>query len=152
MTLLLTKRQKVQRQPNARSQCLRHSPHFISSRRHFIISHHHKKKGEYRTIRYSERQKGRIHIIFIIVYCQDCSISFCCSPLTVPVFIYLFWERESGGGEEKEGEKRILSRLCDVSAEPEVGLKLTYHEILTWAKMQSLTLNWLSHPDDPYCA
>ncbi|XP_058407212.1 reticulon-4 isoform X4 [Diceros bicornis minor] len=26
------------------SQCLRHSPHFISSHRHCIISHHHKKK------------------------------------------------------------------------------------------------------------
>ncbi|GAB5574123.1 annexin A3 isoform X1 [Prionailurus iriomotensis] len=33
-----------QREPSAKSQRLRHSPHFISSRRHFIISHHHKRK------------------------------------------------------------------------------------------------------------
>lgn len=41
---------------NAMSQCLRHFPHFISPRGHFIISHYHK-KGEHSTVRYSECEK-----------------------------------------------------------------------------------------------
>ena len=56
------------------SQGLHCSPHFISSHRHFIISHHHKKKGEYSTIRYFERQRDHIHITFITVYYYSCSI------------------------------------------------------------------------------
>ena len=56
-------------QSNAISQCLWYSPCFISSHGHFI-SHYH--KGEYRTIRYFE--KDLIYIIFIIVYYQNCPI------------------------------------------------------------------------------
>ena len=36
----------------------------------------------------------------------------------------------NGGGAEREGE-RIPSRLCTVSTEPDMGLKLTNHEIMT---------------------
>ena len=41
----------------------------------------------------------------------------------------------SRGGAEREGEterdtERILSRLCSVSAEPYLGLKLMNHEIV----------------------
>ena len=36
----------------------------------------------------------------------------------------------SGGGAEREGE-RIPSRLHTVSAEPEAGLELMNHEIMT---------------------
>ena len=53
------------------SLMLCHPPHFISSCRHFIISHC-KKKGEYSTIRYFERD--HIHINFITVYHYNCSI------------------------------------------------------------------------------
>lgn len=45
-----------QQKPNAASQYLHYSPHFISSCRHLVISRHHKKKSKYLTIRYSERQ------------------------------------------------------------------------------------------------
>lgn len=45
---------------NTVSQCPRHSPHFISLYEYFIISHHHKKKkGEYNTLKYFERERER---------------------------------------------------------------------------------------------
>ena len=38
----------------------------------------------------------------------------------------------SGGEAGKErGSERILSRLCAVSTEPDVGLDLKHHEIMT---------------------
>ena len=40
-------------------------------------------------------------------------------------------EYTSEGGMEREGKKRIPSRLCTESAEPEVGFELTSHEIMT---------------------
>ena len=68
-----------------------------------------------------------------------------------------FWVRESkwasehawGKGREKEGdtESGVGSRLRAVSTEPEAGLELTNHEIMTWA--ESWTLNQLSHPGTP---
>ena len=60
-------------------------------------------------------------------------------------FIYSFW----GGRGSKGGRARIPSRLCTASAQPYVGLKLMNHEIMTWAKTKSSTLNWLSHPGTP---
>lgn len=41
--------------------CLRHSPHFTLSRRHFILSLHHRKKDEYGAIRYFERRRPHSH-------------------------------------------------------------------------------------------
>ena len=62
-----------QQQPNTVSQCLHHSPHFISLYGHFIILHHNKlNKGEYSTIRYFERQLPHLYSFFI-VYCYNCS-------------------------------------------------------------------------------
>lgn len=46
-------------QPNTTTQCLCHSPHFISSHRHFIPSQHHKKKDKCSTVRYFERLPSR---------------------------------------------------------------------------------------------
>ena len=47
------------------------------------------------------------------------------------MFIYLRErEREWGRGREREGE-RIPSGLLTVSTEPDVVLKLMYHEIMT---------------------
>ena len=53
--------------------------------------------------------------------------------------VYLFIEREkererermSWGGAEREAREKIPSRLCTVSTEPDVGLKLIDHEIMT---------------------
>ena len=61
------------------------------------------------------------------------------------VYLFILRERErecvSRGGAEREGERerereRIPSRLCADSAEPDVGLKITNHEILTSAKIK----------------
>ena len=51
-----------------------------------------------------------------------------------------------GGGAESE---RILSSLHTISAEPDVGLKLTNRKIMTWAKTKNETLNRLSHHGIP---
>ena len=50
---------------------------------------------------------------------------------------------------EKEGRERILSSLRAVSTEPDMGLKPTNCEIMTWTETKSWTLNWLSHPGTP---
>ena len=73
VVLLLTYHQKVSSILTP-SQYPNRSSHFISSCGLFIISHHPKKKGEYRKISYFERQKGPIHITFITVYCYTCSM------------------------------------------------------------------------------
>lgn len=61
MALVLTSRPAAPSQPNAASRSLRRSPHFIPSRRHFIILHHPEKKGEYSTIRYFGRERPHSH-------------------------------------------------------------------------------------------
>lgn len=54
--------------------CPCHPRHFMSSRRHLILSHH--QKGERRTVRYfgRRREKEHLHITFITVYRYVCSI------------------------------------------------------------------------------
>ena len=60
------------------------------------------------------------------------------------MFIY-FWRKErqsmGGGGAEREGdtESEMGFRLWAVSTEPDVGLELTNHEIMTWAEVGRLT-------------
>ena len=56
---------------------------------------------------------------------------------------------KQGKGKRERKEERIPSRLHAVSTEPDVGLELTNHEIMTWAEIKSLTLNQLSHPGAP---
>ena len=52
----------------------------------------------------------------------------------------------SWGGAEREGDrKRGPSRLCTVSTDPDAKLEPTNCEIMTWAKINSQTLNQLSH-------
>ena len=59
------------------------------------------------------------------------------------MFIY-FWERQkqsesrAGAEREKDTESEAGSRLRAVSTEPDVGLKLTDHEIMTWAEVGRL--------------
>ena len=67
------------------------------------------------------------------------------------LFIYLFWERErgrpwEGEGQRERGKERISIRLCTVSAELNVRLKLGTCEIMTWAGTKSWPFNQLSHP------
>ena len=51
-----------------------------------------------------------------------------------------------GGAEREEREFQAVSVL---SAEPDVGLEPTNHEIMTWAETKSWMLNQLSHPGAP---
>ena len=61
------------------------------------------------------------------------------------MFIYYFWERETGckqgKGREREGdtESEAGSRLWAVSTEPNVGLELMSHEVMTWAEVRGST-------------
>ena len=60
------------------------------------------------------------------------------------MFIY-FWDRErqsmNGGGSERERdtESETGPRLWAISPEPDAGLELTDHEIVTWAEVGRLT-------------
>ena len=47
----------------------------------------------------------------------------------------------NGGGSEREEdtESEAGSRLWAVSTEPDAGLELTDHEIMTWAEVRRLT-------------
>ena len=63
--------------------------------------------------------------------------------LLICLFMCLFTYFERKEQREKE---RIPDRLRTVSTEPDMGLELTSHEIMTWAKIKNQLLNWLSHP------
>ena len=52
-------------------------------------------------------------------------------------------------GRRAEREREILSRLYTVSTEPNTGLDFMNHEITTWAKTRSQSLNQLNHPGAP---
>ena len=58
------------------------------------------------------------------------------------MFIH-FWETERDGvGEghrEKETESEAVSRLWALSTEPDAGLELMNHEIMTWVEVRHLT-------------
>ena len=62
-------------------------------------------------------------------------------PDIILKFIYLFGERER----EREGE-RIPSRLHTVSAESDMGLELTNHEIMTELKSDAYPMETPRHP------
>ena len=64
-----------------------------------------------------------------------------CGCVFVFKFIYLLWERKKKsacGRDRKRGRERIPSRLCTVSTEPHVGLKV---RSMTWAEIKSWMLN-----------
>ena len=68
------------------------------------------------------------------------------------MFLFYFWERESvsRGGAEREGdtESEAGSRVWAVSTEPNVGLELTDHKIMTWTEVGCLT-DWATQaPQD----
>ena len=73
----------------------------------------------------------------------------------VPHNVYLFWERQrqnaSRLGAEREGdtESEAGSKFWAVSTEPDMGLKLTSHEIMTWAEVGHLT-DWATQAPQEY--
>ena len=56
--------------------------------------------------------------------------------------MYVSW----GGAKEKRESERISSRLPAVCGACSCGSCFHVLEIMTWAKIQSWLLNWLSHP------
>ena len=58
-------------------------------------------------------------------------------------FLFIYFERDKErvymrwrGAEGKRETENSPSRLCPVSAEPDVGLDPTNHEIMTWAEIE----------------
>ena len=65
-------------------------------------------------------------------------------------FRCLFWEKERGRTQAWEGKReKIPNRLDTVSAEPDMGLDLSNHEIMTWVDIKSWMFNQLSQPGAP---
>ena len=63
--------------------------------------------------------------------------------------IYLcIWEWEKERGRDR-GRERIPTRSHAISTEPDAELEPTNWEIMTWTRIRSRTLNWLSHPGTP---
>ena len=54
---------------------------------------------------------------------------------------FIYFERGWRGRERERETERILSRLCAVSIEPNMGLNVTNCEIMTQAKTESQRLN-----------
>ena len=46
-------------------------------------------------------------------------------------------------------KEKIPSRLLTDSTEPNMGIDLRNHEIMTWAEIKSQTPNQLNHPGSP---
>ena len=64
----------------------------------------------------------------------------------VLIFFYTLFtfdrQNTSGGGAERDNgdtESEAGSKLWAVSTEPDAGLELTNHEVMTWAKVGRLT-------------
>ena len=59
------------------------------------------------------------------------------------VYFYLFWERESKSGRDRERGRQNPSRLQAISTESDVGLKLT--NVRSWSELKSRvkrSTNW----------
>ena len=86
-----------------------------------------------------------------------CRVLFCVFALHLTSFflsLFIYFEREeresiSRGRAEKEGGERIPRRLHTTRVEPNVGLEFINCEIVTGAKIESRTLNRVSHPGTP---
>lgn len=64
--------------------------------------------------------------------------------------VYFERDREwAGEGQRERGIRRIPRRLHTVSAEPNMGFKLTNREIMTWVEVKSQTLN--RDTQEPFC-
>ena len=65
------------------------------------------------------------------------------------LFIYFESEREREWRRSRDSGERVPSRLHAVIAEPDAGLYLVNTENMTWAEINSRTLDRLSHPGAP---
>ena len=63
------------------------------------------------------------------------------------VYLFILRERVNEVGAEREGESPKQFPHCQYR--PDAGFELTNREIMTWAKINSQTLNLLSHPGAP---
>ena len=54
----------------------------------------------------------------------------------------------SEGGAERQERERISNKFVTASTEPHVGLKLTNHELMTWAETKS-QVSLLTEPPRP---
>ena len=68
------------------------------------------------------------------------------------IYLFLREKKSANRGRAERGRHRILSRFHTISMEPDTGLKPMNRKIMTWAKIKSWTLNWLSHPGTLYCS
>ena len=62
---------------------------------------------------------------------------------------FISFERQKALAGRERGRERIQSRLHTISMEPDEGLKLLSHEVMTRAETKSQMLNQLSHPGAP---
>ena len=98
--------------------------------------------------------------------CHTSYDNFPANNFSVFLSLFILWERQrererererqrqrqstrAGEGQRERERERIPRRLCIVSTESNMGLKPMNHEIMTWAKVKSWTVNWLSHPGAP---
>ena len=77
--------------------------------------------------------------------------------MVIALSLFILRERERahmsrGGAERKRERERAPSKRHAVNAEPDEGLELTNREIMTYNKIESQTLNQLSHPVAPIFA
>ena len=64
------------------------------------------------------------------------------------IYLFIYLERGSGGGAERQGEK-TPSRLYNASTEPSVGLELMNCEVMTWAEIKRCSTKWATQVPQP---
>lgn len=92
-----------------------------------------------------------IYRLFLSVWIIDLAfLSWLHGHLVIKKIIYhtSFVKLNFKRGVEAEGEEESYAGSAPC-VEPHLGLDLTKHETMTWAKAKSWTLRWLSHPGSP---
>ena len=87
-------------------------------------------------------------VLYSYVFCRQLVVGPYLSFFKVYLFILESNCMWAGRGAERRGRGRISSRL-HVEHRAQWGLDPMTHEIMTWAKIISWTLTWLSHPGIP---
>ena len=72
------------------------------------------------------------------------------TPCSFLKMFYLFILRQSRGRDQRPERERIPSRLCTISAEPDMVLDHMNNEIMTRVEIKSRPLNRLNHPGIPF--
>ena len=63
--------------------------------------------------------------------------------------LFIYCERESHGGAEREGERESQAGSTLSVQSPTWGSSSQNYEIMTWTEIKSWSLNWLRHPGTP---